>query len=81
MEVFRDMGLSKRYAWRVVRLNDDGRREHVNGGMCWLAADKVAGALRDASSEAEIAAGWNYLPQRELRTRVTPLTTHRAISG
>jgi hypothetical protein len=46
--------------WRVVRVNDDGRREVVNGGMCALAAEKVAGALRDASTEVEIRDGWNY---------------------
>lgn len=46
--------------WRVVRVNDDGRREVVNGDMCALAADKVAGALRDASTEVEIRDGWNY---------------------
>lgn len=48
--------------WAVIRVNDDGRREVVNRDMCALAAEKVAGALRDASTEAEIAAGWNYLP-------------------
>jgi len=46
--------------WRVVRVNDDGRREVVNGDMCALAAEKVAGALRDASTEVEIRDGWNY---------------------
>jgi hypothetical protein len=49
--------------WGVVRVNDDGRRELVNGGMCALAAEKVAGALRDASTEEQIEAGWNFLPQ------------------
>lgn len=49
-------------SWAVIRINDDGRREIVNRNMCALAAEKVAGALRDASTEAEIAAGWNYLP-------------------
>ena len=50
--------------WSVYRVNDDGRREFVNGGMCVLAAEKVAGALRDASTEREIHDGWNYLAAR-----------------
>jgi hypothetical protein len=50
--------------WGVVRLNDDGRREVVNRGMCWLAAEKLAGAMRDQSTEREIAEGWNYLPAK-----------------
>jgi hypothetical protein len=49
--------------WSVVATNDDGRTQVINGGMCELAADKVAGALRDASTEDQIAAGWNYLPK------------------
>lgn len=47
--------------WAVIRINDDGRRQIVNRNMCALAAEKVAGALRDASTEEQIAAGWNYL--------------------
>jgi hypothetical protein len=50
-------------SWAVIRINDDGRREIVNRGMCALAAEKVAGALRDASTEELIEAGWNYLPK------------------
>lgn len=50
-------------SWAVVRVNDDGRHDLVNQGMCALAAEKVAGALRDASSEDLIEAGWNFLPR------------------
>lgn len=46
----------------MIRVNDDGRRQIVNRDMCALAAEKVAGALRDASTDAEVGEGWNYLP-------------------
>lgn len=36
--------------------------------MCYEAADKVAGALRDQSSEQEVEEGWNYLPEKERRS-------------
>jgi hypothetical protein len=58
--------------WAVCRINDDGRRELVNDRMCAAAAEKVAGALRDASTEREIATGWNYLPAQKIRTAKRP---------
>lgn len=57
--------------WSVVRVNDDGRREVVNDRMCYAAAEKVAGALRDASTDNEVAEGWNYLPQKIRTARPT----------
>lgn len=49
--------------WAVIAVNDDGRAYMVNRGMCALAAEKVAGAMRDASTERQIAEGWNFLPR------------------
>jgi len=46
----------------VVGVNDDGRSFIVNKGMCHAAADALAGAMRDQSTDEEIEAGWNYLP-------------------
>jgi hypothetical protein len=53
----------------VVGQNDDGRQFVVNSGMCHAAADALAGALRDQSTDDEIEAGWNYLPLPSKQSR------------
>lgn len=55
--------------WAVVGVNDDGRSFIVNKGMCHAAADALAGAMRDQSTDEEIEAGWNYLPIPTKQTR------------
>jgi hypothetical protein len=50
--------------WGVVRVNDSGAREVVRRGLSPAEADRVAGQMRDRQTEADIAAGWNVLPQR-----------------
>lgn len=70
-------------SWQVVRVNDDGRTERVNGEMCAKAAEVLAGAMRDQQTDDDVAAGWNYLPRPD-RTASRPAggeTTARGRTG
>ena len=50
--------------WVVARVNDDGREEVLRTGLRAEDAERIAGQLRDACPEDDVAAGWNYLPRK-----------------
>ena len=50
--------------WCVVRVYErEGRSVVVLSGVSADRAEREAGRMRDASTEADIARGWNYLPR------------------
>lgn len=57
--------------WRVVKANDDGRKQEVRGFTDYDRADKYAGKLIDQQSDYDVGAGWNYLVERISRKKGT----------
>jgi hypothetical protein len=51
-------------AWAVVREYDDGRRTLVRDNLSARGAERLAGELRDAMTDAQCAEGWNYQARR-----------------
>lgn len=50
--------------WTVARVHDDGRAEVVRDKLEHGEAEDVAGQMRDAMSDREVGAGWNYVARR-----------------
>jgi hypothetical protein len=52
-------------SWGVFKINDDGRRETIAVRMGDQDAERVAGKMRAAMTDDEVAAGWNYVAARD----------------